>query len=264
MTQQRENNKTFRNCPYALYAIDVKFHPALRPSGYFAEKKTYFSGKHKLYGYKLECSVAYPGVAVDVSSHEPGSKSDLTMMLCHRAVHMERLLKTHQELGQDDNGEGAVQHPLAWGVLVDKGYQGAEAVLRTIQPKRKPRGGELSHQDMTRNRLVSSDRVLVENYFGRVCMLWKVMYTTYNFMPLRNKDNKLYHSVLSRYQSTAEEARERHKRSQKAYRMRRHELLSASATRSIVARRRATPQRPTPYWRAVVHEDDETQMSLEF
>ncbi|KAG3148482.1 hypothetical protein PI126_g12428 [Phytophthora idaei] len=96
MTQQRENNKTFRNYPYALYATDVKFQPAYRPSGHFTEKKTYFSGKRKLYGYKLECSVAYPGVTVDVSSHEPGSKSDLTMMLDRRAVHMERLLKTPQ------------------------------------------------------------------------------------------------------------------------------------------------------------------------
>ncbi|KAG2814004.1 hypothetical protein PC129_g3495 [Phytophthora cactorum] len=247
MTQQRENNKAFRNYPYALYATDVKFQPAYRQSGHFTEKKTYFSGKHKLYGYKLECSVGYPGVAVDVSSHEPGSKSDLTMMLDRRTVCMERLLKTPQELGQDDNGEGAVQHPLAWGVLVDKGYQGAEAVLRTIQLKRKPRDGELSHQDMTRNRLVSSDRVLVENYFGRVCMLWKVMYTTYkwgevrydmiaracfaltnfhvSFMPLRNEDNKLYHSVLSRYQSMAEDTRERRKRSQKTYMMRRDRCL---------------------------------------
>ncbi|KAG3089523.1 hypothetical protein PC121_g4300 [Phytophthora cactorum] len=230
MTQPRENNKTFRNYLYALYATDVKFQPAYRPSGHFTEKKTYFRGKHKLYGYKLECSVAYPGVAVDVSSHEPGSKSDLTMMLDRRAVRMERLLKTPQELGQDDNGEGAVQHPLAWDVLVAKGYQGAGAVRRTIQQKRKPRDGELSHQDMTRNRLVSSDRVLDENYIGRVCMLWKVMYTTYkwlevrygmiartcfaltnfhvSFMSLRNEDNKLYYSVLSRYQSMPEEARE--------------------------------------------------------
>ncbi|POM79802.1 Lamin-like protein, partial [Phytophthora palmivora] len=134
-----------------------------------------------MYGYKLECSVAYPGVAIDLSPHEPGSKSDLTMFLDRKAVHMDMLQKTMEELEIEDNGEGGAQHPLQWGVLVDKGYQGSEGSIRTIQPKRKPRGSELSHQDVARNRLVSSDRVLVENFFGRVCMLWKAMYVTYKW-----------------------------------------------------------------------------------
>ncbi|GMF24074.1 unnamed protein product [Phytophthora fragariaefolia] len=160
------SRKTFRNYPYALYATDVKFQPAYRPSGQFAEQKTYFSGKYKLYGYKLECSVAYPGVAVDLSSHEPGSKSDVNLFLKRMDVHVEMLQKNVEELEIEGNGEGAAQHPIQWGVLVDKGNQGAEGVIRTIQPKRKPRGSELSHQDVARNRLVSSDRVLVENFFG--------------------------------------------------------------------------------------------------
>ncbi|KAK1931035.1 hypothetical protein P3T76_013624 [Phytophthora citrophthora] len=89
-----------------------------------------------MYGYKLECSVAYPGVAIDLSPHEPGSKSDLTMFLDRKAVHMDMLQKTVEELEIEDNGEGGVQHPLQWGVLVDKGYQGFEGSIRTIQPKR--------------------------------------------------------------------------------------------------------------------------------
>ncbi|KAG3098159.1 hypothetical protein PI124_g15467 [Phytophthora idaei] len=63
----------------------------------------YFSGKHKLYGYKLECSVAYPVVAVNLSSHEADSKSDLTLFLDRKAVHMELLQKSVVELEIEDN-----------------------------------------------------------------------------------------------------------------------------------------------------------------
>ncbi|ETV71806.1 hypothetical protein H257_12950 [Aphanomyces astaci] len=39
---------------YARYATDVKVQPATRPIGCFGEQKHYFSGKHKLYGLKIE------------------------------------------------------------------------------------------------------------------------------------------------------------------------------------------------------------------
>ncbi|KAF4039296.1 hypothetical protein GN244_ATG08542 [Phytophthora infestans] len=64
MTQQCESNKTVRNDLYAFLATDVKFQPAYYPSIHFTEKKTHFSGTHKLYGYKLVCSVANPSVVV--------------------------------------------------------------------------------------------------------------------------------------------------------------------------------------------------------
>ncbi|KAG2789168.1 hypothetical protein PC129_g21573 [Phytophthora cactorum] len=68
-----EAGNTFTNYPHALYATDVKFQQAYRPSGRFTEQKVYFSAKHNLYGFKIECSVAPPGVAVDVFDHSPGS-----------------------------------------------------------------------------------------------------------------------------------------------------------------------------------------------
>lgn len=53
MTELRQKGNLFGNYPYALYATDVKFQEAYRPSGRFAEAKKYFSGKHHLYGLKL-------------------------------------------------------------------------------------------------------------------------------------------------------------------------------------------------------------------
>ncbi|KAG2761239.1 hypothetical protein PC129_g23268 [Phytophthora cactorum] len=81
MSEHMEADNTFTNYPYALYATEVKFQTAYRPGGRFTEQKVFFSAKHKLYGFKIERSVAPPGVAVDVSDHSPGSTSDLAMML---------------------------------------------------------------------------------------------------------------------------------------------------------------------------------------
>ncbi|KAG6969888.1 hypothetical protein JG687_00002937, partial [Phytophthora cactorum] len=37
MSDHCGNGRVFSNYPYALYAVDVKFQPALRPSGRFEE-----------------------------------------------------------------------------------------------------------------------------------------------------------------------------------------------------------------------------------
>ena len=67
----------------------------------------------------------------------------------------------------------------ARAVLVDKGYMGLSSELRAIMPRKKPRLGNMAPNDVWRNRRVSSDGVIVENFFGRVCSLWKVSYATF-------------------------------------------------------------------------------------
>jgi hypothetical protein len=248
MSHQMDSGNTFSNYPHALYATDVKFQPAYRPSGRFAEQKMYFSAKHKLYGFKIECSVAPPGVAVDVSAHTPGSSSDLTIMLDRLHIHRQLLRK--EEDSVPDLGAEPTQFPNMWAVLVDKGYQGAGRVLRTIQPKKQPRGGTLDRDDIARNKAVSSDRVLVENFFGRMCSLWKATYATFkwsesrfdgvarlcaaltNFhvrlMPLRARDSEHYNMVLSKYQSMGDRVRTQRARVQRHYSMR-QQLRSRTA-----------------------------------
>ena len=101
MAEQRDKGQAFRNYPYALYATDVKFQQAYRPSGRYIEQKAYFSAKHKLYGFKIEFSVAHPGVAVDISDHCVGSKSDLTMMLDRLKVHKAMVRKDPDDESTD-------------------------------------------------------------------------------------------------------------------------------------------------------------------
>lgn len=58
-----------------------------------------------------------------------------------------------------------------WALLVDKGYQGLLEYLQAIHPKKKPPRTNLSFDDNRRNEKVFKDRVVVENFFGRMATL---------------------------------------------------------------------------------------------
>ncbi len=74
------NKKTqFKKFPCALLAIDMIFQQANCPSGNIIEGLVYFSGKHKLYGFKTEESVTPSGQEVNVTNHKPGSISDFVI-----------------------------------------------------------------------------------------------------------------------------------------------------------------------------------------
>ena len=53
----RKKNSTIKNFACARYATDVTFQQSFRASGSVQEGKRGFSGKHKLYGFKVEMSV---------------------------------------------------------------------------------------------------------------------------------------------------------------------------------------------------------------
>ncbi|KAG3129634.1 hypothetical protein PI126_g20876 [Phytophthora idaei] len=119
----------------------------------------------------------YPNArVVFLTNHMPGSVSDITIMANHSKYHQRLLEKNNQERLIEDNGEGSEQYQEAWAILADKGYQGGASMLRVVRPKKKPCNGELTADELARNARVSSDRVLVENFFGRVCLLWKIMH----------------------------------------------------------------------------------------
>lgn len=259
MTTQRAKGQVFKNYPYALYATDVKFQEAYRPSGRFIEAKRYYSGKHSLYGLKLEASVALPGICVSLSKHYPGSIHDNTIFTERRDIHT-NLLSKNVEIGEltiEDNGEGCQDFNSSWGVLVDMGYQGSGVIARTIQPKRKPRNDDLTNEEIQRNRRVSSDRIIVENYFGRMSKLWSIMADTFRWShdkydmvstitcaltnyhtsltPLIAQDGAYYNSTLKEYIRRGLQAKEKRARTQAAYRRNR-------AVRINLEIRSTTPQ----------------------
>ncbi|ETV79243.1 hypothetical protein H257_07308 [Aphanomyces astaci] len=259
MEALRKYGTTLRNYPYAKYATDVKFQPSHRLSGRFGEQNHYFSGTHKLYTLKIEASVSAQSLLVDMGPHEPGSVADLTMFRKRLDVHAANMKKTPTEATVNGNGELFQALSTMWAVLVDKGYYGLTAPVRAIHPKKRPSNGALDRRDLERNSAVYSDRVIIENFFGRVCMLWKISYITFvlsekiydgiqrltfalsNFhvglMPLRDDDLHQYRAVLARYARMTEEKRSQRAATQRRYVYRRAERLATESMRSsLVAR----------------------------
>ena len=184
MSALRSNKTQFKYFPYALEAIDVTFQEANRPSGNMQEGKKYFSGKHKLYGFKTEVTVRPNGIAVACSQHFPGSVSDLHIMQRMSEAHEDRLEKRDGEQAFSENEILHQKYENYRAALVDKGYQGAAEFLRVILPKKKPASGILSKEDTLFNKKVAADFIIVENYFGRMGNLWGVISLKYKWNDL--------------------------------------------------------------------------------
>ncbi|KAF0718102.1 hypothetical protein AaE_010718 [Aphanomyces astaci] len=257
MATLTETGCRFTNYPYALYAVDVKFQPSLRPTGRFSEQKHYFSGKHHLYGYKIETAVSPDGRCVAMSDAHPGSVHDLTIMRTRRDVHKANLTKTSREAALSVHGELSTAFPTYWPCLVDMDYIRIAHEVRGIHPKRRPANGALDANDHECNRRVSSDRVVVENFFGRVCSLWRISSTTFtwgekiylslqkttfaltNFhlllLPMLAEDENYYAMVLARYQRMASEKKRKRAETQHRYRLRRRSYRHGYQSRSFLA-----------------------------
>ena len=230
----KPKDRRFRNYPMARFATDVTFQPRFRPSGSIEEGKKYFSGKHKLYGYKVEFSVLPCGVTLGASLHEPGSVSDLVIFQQMQSFHRKQLRKTSEEADIFDEDPLSERYPNHWAVLTDKGYQGGQEFCRVIHPTRKPSRGVLTPAEVAENHHISSDRIIAENFFGRLCGLWNVLYSKWkwdennydavfrlclgltNFhisrKPLRAADAILYQQVTNRWYKIGTSQSERRRR----------------------------------------------------
>ena len=57
MNYVANENRLSKKFPYARFATNVTFQQCNRPMGNHQESKSYYSAKHKLYGYKVEVPV---------------------------------------------------------------------------------------------------------------------------------------------------------------------------------------------------------------
>ena len=181
MKHLASKNKLFTHHPHALYATDVTFQQTNRPSGNHQESTISYSAKHKLYGYKMEVSVFPTGLAACASHYCPGSVSDLTMFRELHEFHKTATEKGSDKLTIPDHVLLRSKYPNNWAILADKGYQGAADELRVLCPKKKKPRKMLSVDDDNGNRELSSDRVIVENYFGRMTGLWEITSRKYRW-----------------------------------------------------------------------------------
>ena len=170
----------FKNFPNALEAIDVTFQKTYKRGSLHKQKRSLYSGKHKQFGLKTEVAVGPDGRARFVSKLYHGSIHDMKMFKAHKDEHVARLTKDKVDLRDSD--DGTIDDPgegFMWAALMDKGYQGARQYGRFLTPKKRTARCDLDDDDNRRNAKLQEDRVLVENYFGRLKTLWGMMEKCY-------------------------------------------------------------------------------------
>lgn len=130
------SKKQFLNFPSALYSTEDKFHHTYCPHGNQMESKLYYSGKHHLYGYKIQVSVSPLGYAIHASKHFPGSVANVTIfrieMENHSLVyHKQKRLEWHIWRRWYRERAQTLEY------VFDKGYTSAHRDVRAIIPKKK-------------------------------------------------------------------------------------------------------------------------------
>ena len=177
MVYLKANDALFVNYPYALYATDVKFQPTHRPEGKFTEQKHYYSGKHHLYGQKIEVSVSPEGLCVDMSDSFPGSVHDLTIFTKQLTKHLDFLKSRPKNGGLQTMVNCQLSFPthglalLIWAILA---YLTKPVVFTPNE-----------NQSMGPSNMKISN---VTNVCRRIALLWKtflVVFARYGKFPMR-------------------------------------------------------------------------------
>ena len=68
------------------------------------------------------------------------------------------------------------EYPDYWKILIYKSYQSVHEVLRATTPKTKLSRSVLRKEDEISDRSHASDRIIIENYFGRLANLWTILF----------------------------------------------------------------------------------------
>ncbi|KAE9045849.1 hypothetical protein PR001_g4793 [Phytophthora rubi] len=229
------SGKTFKYFPCARYATDVTFQQANRPVGNHNEAIAYFRSN---------------GLALDCSAHSKGSVADITTFRSNDVFHVKALKKLPGEVHLADEGPMRGTYPNEWAVLTEKGYQGLGADFRAIHPKRHQRMQPSSLEDMRQNDNISHDRVIVENYFGRLKTLWSVCADKWRWdekscdlffrtcvaltsahvrlRPLRAEEGDDYQRYVARLRAIGLSIKERQAAKRRAYRENRQARLAVS------------------------------------
>ncbi|MEM9949235.1 MAG: transposase family protein [Cyanobacteria bacterium P01_D01_bin.36] len=133
------------NCPELVFLIDGTERPINRPQDK-DDQKQYYSGKKKGHTVKNNVITNREGKVLYLSDTYEGKKHDKKIA-----------------------DEEAYCFPPDSQLLQDTGFQGYKPDGVTIlQPKKKPRGGELTSDEKVINRAISSIRVGIEHSIGGV------------------------------------------------------------------------------------------------
>lgn len=147
LPERRPSNmeSVLKSCPHLEFMIDGTERPINRPKDK-EKQKQYYSGKKKSHTVKNNIITARGGKVVYVSGTHEGKKHDKKIA-----------------------DEEEYHFPPGSKLLQDTGFQGyAPPGVMILQPKKKPRNGELDEIDKLINRAISSLRVEVEHHIGGI------------------------------------------------------------------------------------------------
>ena len=156
----------FVNFPDAFGAVDATVIEISRPYDSENQKK-YYCGKHKFHCVKFQCLINPDGQAVHISQVVEGKQHDKKLF---DQSGLTKFLTTTKLIAGHLVSERKI-------ILCDSGYTGINLTHPEAIITRKRRAGEdLSAEDEEFNRILSSDRIIVENYFGRMKIVFGVMH----------------------------------------------------------------------------------------
>ncbi|ETW07079.1 hypothetical protein H310_03152 [Aphanomyces invadans] len=153
------------------------------------EFKPFYSQKHHMYGLKVEVSVLPIGLAINCSRHHGGNTADITIFKENMDFHIVASKKQPNEASLPDNGPLHTEYKDQWAILTDKGYQGIPEFSRGINPTKKQPNKLLTREEEATNAATSADRVIVENFFGRLYVLWGICANKYRWCRTCPKTN---------------------------------------------------------------------------
>jgi hypothetical protein len=145
--------RVLAECPELKFIIDGTERPIQRPKDRKLQKE-YYSGKKKRHTVKnIVITEKRTGKIKALSKTVEGKKHDKT--------------------ATDDQ---QYRYPDKSSIWKDTGFQGYEPQnTTTYQPKKKPKGGELTQEEKDQNRTISQQRIFVEHSIGGV-KIWRIVH----------------------------------------------------------------------------------------
>jgi hypothetical protein len=148
------------------------------PQTDFRMAKRWFDGKNRIYGIKVEVAVssAAPHYCMFVSEGQPAAKHDYEI---HKEVfpsYIDYLRMTAEEAARAEKHQ-----PAYWQILGDKAYTGSRHDTEPLVRVVPTRGPGLSLVDQAKNEEINRWRVVIEQFFGRLAVLWHTFNSTWRY-----------------------------------------------------------------------------------
>lgn len=162
-----EYNLHFKDWPLLLGSLDATVQEINNPH---ITNDPYYSGKHKFHCAKVQGFVSPTGLLIHFSRCFPGKIHDFQVF---KDSGLKKLI-----LEENNNCQRIFKENCT--VLADSGYQGiSKEVPGAVTPRKKQRGQERTVEDMAFNKTITYRRIIVENWFGRLKTLWRIMFHCY-------------------------------------------------------------------------------------